>query len=164
MEILDLYDINGDKLDKTIIRGKQKPADGEYIKLCVVYIKCGDKFLYQKCSEQKGGEYAVTGGHVPSGFTSLEQMVVELQEEVGLTVDKEKLEFVASMVRDTAMFDIYYYRDDTLADYTFTLQESEVDSVHWFTREEIENLIAKSLVRKSSAVHYERFIKNNDKY
>ena len=164
MEILDLYDIDGNKLDKTIVRGKEKPALGEYIKLCVVYIKCGDKFLYQKCSEQKGGEYAVTGGHVPSGFTSLDQMVVELQEEVGLIVDKDRLELVGSMVRDTALFDIYYYRDDTLESYNFTLQESEVDSVHWFTKADIEGLIAKGLVRKSSCVHYEKFIKDNDKY
>jgi hypothetical protein len=91
-------------------------------------------------------------------------MVVELQEEVGLMVDKDRLELVGSMVRDTALFDIYYYHDDTLESYNFTLQESEVDSVHWFTKADIEGLIAKGLVRKSSCVHYEKFIKDNDIY
>ena len=164
MEILDLYDIDGNKLDKTIIRGQEKPGKGEYIKLCVIYIKCGDKFLYQKCSKEKGGEYAVTGGHVPTGMDSASQILVELDEELGLTIDKAKVTLVGHIVRDTALFDIYYYNDSSLYDYDFTLQESEVESVHWFTKAEIEDLIAKGLVRKSSCAHYEKFIKDNDIY
>ena len=43
MEKLDLYDIDGNLLGKTIFRG-EKPNEGEFIKLAVVYIKSGDKF------------------------------------------------------------------------------------------------------------------------
>ena len=161
MEILDLYDIDGNKLDKTIIRGEEKPGKDEYIKLCVVYIKCGDKFLYQKCSVAKGGEFAVTGGHVSTGHDSATQMVIELQEELGLNIDKTKLQLIGHMVRDVALFDIYMYEDDSLLDYNFVLQESEVESIHWFTKPEIESLIERGLVRKSSCIHYEKFIKNN---
>lgn len=162
MEILDLYDIDGNKLDKTIIRGQEKPGDGEYIKLCVIYIKCKDRFLYQKCSVAKGGEYAVTGGHVSTGHDSATQMVIELEEELGLTVDKDRLTLIGHMVRDVALFDIYMLEDDTLESYNFVLQESEVESIHWFTKAEVEALIDQGLVRKSSCIHYEKFIKNSN--
>ena len=75
MEKLDLYNADGEKLNKTIFRGT-KPEDGEFIKLSVIYIKSGNKYLFQKCSEEKGGEYAVTGGHVSAGNTREEQAAI----------------------------------------------------------------------------------------
>ena len=164
MEILDLYDIDGNKIGKTIVRGKERPAANEYIKLCVVYIKCQGKYLYQKCSVAKGGQYAVTGGHVPSGVGSKEQVVVEVQEELGLDIDIDRLRLVGHIVRDIALFDIYYYEDDGIMDYHFTLQESEVESVQWYTKPEIEHLISSGLMRESSAIHYSKFIKDSKEY
>ena len=70
MEKLDIYTKDGTLTGKIINRG-EKPLEGEFIKLCVVYLKCKDKYLMQKCSQQKGGEYAITGGHVSSGNSSL---------------------------------------------------------------------------------------------
>ncbi len=64
MELLDLYDDFGNKLNKTIVRGKV-PNDGENIMLSVAYIKNKEgKYLIQKSSKEKGGFYTSTGGHV----------------------------------------------------------------------------------------------------
>ena len=53
MEILDLYDDQGNKLNKTINRG-EVPADGENIMLSVAFIRNSDgKYLIQKCFQQK---------------------------------------------------------------------------------------------------------------
>ena len=158
MEKLDLYDIDGNLLGKTIFRG-EKPNEGEYIKLAVVYIKSGDKFLFQKCSPEKGGEYAVTGGHVPAGVTSKEQAVVEVKEELGIDISAQKLQYVGNINRGKAIFDVYLYEDDALQNAEFVLQTEEVENVYWFTKEEFEALIATGEVRQSTCQQFEKFFK-----
>lgn len=158
MEILDLYNVNGEKLNKTIVRG-EKPGKDEYIKLTVVYLKSDERYLIQKCSKEKGGVYAVTGGHVSSGNTSSLQACIEVEEELGINIKEDKLKFLGSIYRKSAMFDIYLYEDSDLINTSFILQKSEVEKVEWLTKLQIEELIEKGLVRESSCQHYEKFIK-----
>ena len=158
MEILDLYDINGNKLNKTIVRGN-KPSEGEFIKLTIVYLKSQDKYLVQQCSVEKGGEYAITGGHVTSGISSKDQAIVECQEELGITLDISKLSYLGNIIKKSAIFDVYLYEDDSLINFNFTLQPEEVESVHWLTKSEFENLIQLGVVRPSSCEHYNKFIR-----
>lgn len=158
MEKLDLYNADGEKLNKTIFRGT-KPEDGEFIKLSVIYIKSGNKYLFQKCSEEKCGEYAVTGGHVSAGNTSEEQAAIEIKEELGINIDKTKLTFVGSLFRGKAIFDVYLYEDDALLDFNFELQVEEVANVYWLEKSEIETLINNGVVRESTCLHYNKFIK-----
>ncbi len=158
VEKLDLYDIEGNLLGKTIFRG-EKPNEGEFIKLAVVYLKSENKFLFQKCSEEKGSEYAVTGGHVQAGLTSKEQAIVEVKEELGIDIDAQKLQFVGNINRGKAIFDVYLYEDCSLQNVEFVLQEEEVESVCWLTKTEIEELISQGVVRASSCQHYEKFFK-----
>ena len=160
MEYLDLYDIDGNLLNKVILRGDKSFEDGEYIKLAVIWLKCKDKYLIQKTSPQKGGEYAVTGGHVPTGFTSEEQAVVELNEELGIAISEDDITYLGTLIKGShAMFDIYLYEDDNLCNAEFVLQEEEVENVSWYTKEEIESLISNGVFRESSTLHYEKFIK-----
>ncbi len=158
VEKLDLYDIDGNKLGKTIFRG-EKPAESEFIKLVVVYIKSGDKYLFQKCSKEKGGEFAVTGGHVSAGNTSEKQGQVEIQEELGVIIDVAKLKKLGNICRKNAIFDVYLYEDESFKNIEFKLQEEEVECVYWLTKSEIETLIDKGLVRASSCQHYDKFIR-----
>ena len=113
----------------------------------------------QKCSEEKGGEYAVTGGHVSAGNTSQKQASVEIKEELGFDIDENRLQFVGNIFRGKAIFDVYLYEDEKLKNLTFTLQEEEVEDVCWLTKKEIENLINQGVVRESSRQHYEKFFK-----
>lgn len=158
MEKLDLYDIDGNLLGKTIVRG-EKPNKDEFIRLTVVYIKSGDKFLFQKCSVEKGGEYAVTGGHVSAGNTSREQAAIEIKEELGFDIDADKLQFVGNTYRGQGVFDVYLYEDDSLQNVEFVLQKEEVENVYWFTKEEFEALIATGEVRQSTCQQFEKFFK-----
>lgn len=161
MEKLGLYNKRNIATGEWIERG-QKPTGDNYVKLTVVWLKCGDKYLIQNCSEEKGGEYAVTGGHVPFGIDSFDQACIETEEELGLKLDKDKLKPLGMLVMKNAMFDTYIYEDETLKDFNFVLQESEVDSVHFFTKAEIEYLINKGLFRKSSEKQFKAFIKDRD--
>lgn len=54
MEFLDLYDQNGNKLNKKILRGDKNLAEYEYIKLVTVWLKCQNKYLIRKTSKQSG--------------------------------------------------------------------------------------------------------------
>lgn len=162
MEKLDIYDINGNKTGKTINRGDKNFGDDEYIKLAVVYLKSNNKYLIQKCSQQKGGEYAITGGHTTSGNTSFEQAIIETKEELNLNINPNKLQFLGShIIGKHAMFDVFLYEDNSLTNFNFTLQPEEVEAVYWLTKSEFEDLIKQNLVRKSSIEHYNKFIKDN---
>ena len=83
MEVLDVYDVHGNKLNKTTVRGNLELVEGEeFIKIVTVWFRSGIRYLIQLTSEQKGSIYAVTGGHVPTGSTSREQAKVECKEEL----------------------------------------------------------------------------------
>ena len=159
MELLGLFDNNGKYLDKSIVRGDKNFKDGENIKLATVWIKKEDKYLIQKCSVQKGGEYAVSGGHVTYGNTSNEQAVIELNEELGLDVEQNDLKFLGMIQRGHAIFDVYLIENNNLNIDISKLQEEEVESIHWLTKNQIEKLIANNKFRKSSEEQYDKFIK-----
>ena len=96
MEKRDLYDKDRKLTGATIFKGKPVPK-GKYIIVILVMIQNSKgEFLIQKRSKQKDGKYAATGGHVKSGQTSVEGMIDEIQEEIGLTVKPEELELLYS--------------------------------------------------------------------
>ncbi len=159
MEILDIYDKFGGKTGKTIVRGNKNFGDNEYIKLATLWLKSKDKYLLQVCSKEKGGEYAVTGGHVKTGATSLTQAVIEALEELNLDLQEDSLQFLGSIIIKHAIFDIYLHEDDNLSNYKFTLQTSEVESVLWLTKNQIESL-PENLLRKSTKLQYDQYIKD----
>ena len=73
---------------------------------------------------------------------SIEGMMSEIKEEIGLTVKPEELELIFSGREDKAQvfFDLYYMKKDlNISD--LILQEEEVESVQWNSIEEIEELI-----------------------
>ncbi len=142
MEKRDLYDKDRNLTGETIFKGETIP-EGKYIIVILVTIQNSKgKFLVQKRSKQKDGKYAFTGGHVKTGETSIEGMMAEIKEEIGLTVKPEELELIFSGREDKAQvfFDLYYMKKDlNISD--LVLQEEEVESVQWNTIEEIEKLI-----------------------
>ena len=146
MEKRDLYDKNRKLTGEFIYKGEPVPA-GKYIIVILVMIQNSKgEFLIQKRSKQKGGKYAGTGGHVKSGQTSVEGMIDEIQEEIGLAVKPEELELLYSAREDEqdVFFDLYYMKKDfEISD--LVLQEEEVESVSWKTIEEIDELIKQDM-------------------
>ncbi len=164
MEYLGIYDKDGREMpNKKILRGDKSLADDEYIKLAIVWIKSNKKYLIQKSSTEKGGDFAVSGGHVPYGVSSREQASVELQEELGVSINKDQLEFVGNISLPHCIFDVYLYEDDSLINSSIALQESEVEAVYWLSEDEINRLIKQGVFRNSSRLQYEKFFKSNDR-
>lgn len=83
--------------------------------------------------------WGVTGGHVLAGEASVDAAVRETKEELGLTIDKEELQFIKSLKTEIdsetkmpvrVIRDIYLLNKEiNLA--TLSLQEEEVAKVQW---------------------------------
>lgn len=159
MEILDLYDDSGKRLDKTVIRGEK--FDKGNIMLVISFIKnSNNEYLIQKTSKEKGSKYALTGGHVTHGEEPFLSMKRELEEELGVCVDNNKINFLAleKHLNEHALFSIYEVSLDIPVE-DFKLQEEEVDSVFWMRIEEIEKLIEDNKFLESHAYLCKKYLK-----
>lgn len=161
MEYLGIYDKSGQYTGRKIERGDKNLKVDEYIKLTVIWVKAKDTFLIQKASREKGSDYCVTGGHVTDGNNSFEQALLEFKEEMGFTLNPQKLKPLGSIFLNQGIFDVYMYEDDDMINAKFNYQAIEVEDSVWLTKKEIEKLIKKGNFRKSSEIHYNAFIKYN---
>lgn len=143
MEKRDLYDINKNLTGETIYKGDLIP-DGKFILVVLAFMQNSNgEFLIQKRSVQKGSKYGSTGGHAKTGETSIQAMLTEINEEIGLSVNADDLELVYSgrEDEDKVFFDLYYMKKDFSVD-SLVLQKEEVESVKWMTVDEINNYIS----------------------
>ena len=160
MEILDLYDDNGNKLNKTIVRGN-KPNEGENIMLSIVFIKDKDgKYLIQKTSKEKGNQYSTTGGHVTHGEDGLTTIIREIKEELGIDASKDYLKFVNKIKfpNKQCIFNIYELLIDNIDIKNITIQESEVEFVELLSKDEIKKIIEEEKFLASHAYIFENYI------
>ena len=156
MEKRDLYDINRIKTGKTIFKGEETPA-GSYIVVVLVFIQNSDgKFLIQKRSIRKNGKYATTGGHPKSGEDSINGIITEVKEEIGLDISALNLQLFFSGRSDSekVFWDDYYLKLDVPNIENLNLQEDEVESICWFSVEEIHSLMKQDRFFRN---HYEEF-------
>ena len=152
----DLYDVNRKLINATIFKGEPIPK-GSYIVVVLVFIQNSEgKFLIQKRSEIKNGKYATTGGHPKSGESSIEGIITETKEEIGVLLDKDNLELFFSGRSDenSVFWDDYYTKMDIPDINKLKLQKSEVESICWLSIEEIKKLKNED---KFFENHYEEF-------
>lgn len=151
MEIRDLYDINRKLIGKTIKRRDEIP-ENTYIMMVVIFIQNdNNEFLIQKRSMDKGGKWATTGGHPKSGESSLQGILTEVKEELGIKIGNPIL-FKQANVKNTVC-DLYYIKDNIDIS-NITIQNEEVDDVKWATVDEINNLMNNDEFNKG---HYMMF-------
>ena len=153
MEKRDLYDINRKLIGKTIFKGERIP-DKNYIIVVLVFIQNSEgKFLIQKRSEIKNGKYATTGGHPKSGENSMQGIITEVKEELGLDFSNENFILYDSGCDGKDCYKMYFVNKDVDIN-NITIQKEEVASVCWLSIEEIKSLMQEDKFFKS---HYEEF-------
>jgi 8-oxo-dGTP pyrophosphatase MutT (NUDIX family) len=139
-ELRDLYDIDHKLTGKAIRKGEPVP-DGFYIIVVLIFIENNDgKFLVQRRSHKfKDGKLATTGGHVKTGETSVEGILEEVREEIGLNLRPSDLTLYFAGREDSThvFFDDYYAKIDIEDITKLELQDNEVDEVLWMTPDEI---------------------------
>ena len=156
MEKRDLYDEKRNITGDTIFKGEEIP-EGKYILVVLVYIQNSEgKFLIQKRSQRKNGLYATTGGHPKSGESSLEGIITEVKEEIGLELNPNDLQlyFSGRSDKEKVFWDDYYMKVDSLDIKKLKLQEEEVSCVEWSSEDEIIKLMKEGKFFKN---HYEEF-------
>lgn len=167
LEKRDLYDANRKVTGKTVFKGENIPK-GKYILVVLIFIQNTEgKFLIQKRSKTKNGKYATTGGHPKSGENSIQGILTEVKEEIGLNLKPQDLHLYYSGKSDIEQvhWDDYYIKMDIPNILELKLQKEEVESVEWFSTDEIKTMMKEDKFFKN---HFEEFeillewIKNNE--
>ncbi len=162
MELLDLYDKNGNKLNQTVERGKPLNNDA-YIMLSIIFIENSkNEYLIQKTSKEKGSDYGTTGGHVTAGETPLSCIIRELEEEIGIIAKEEEIKLIAKHVFEDkyCIFNIFLLEKDIDINNT-VLQEEEVEQLLWLNKDEIIKLIQENKFKKTHAKLFQEYIKED---
>ena len=156
MELLDVYDNNGNVTGRTIIRGDKTAVlnENEHIAVAVIFIENENgEFLIQKTSEEKGGEYSSTGGHVDSGETPLTTIKREVKEELGYNIDNEKIEEYGFMLYDMPIRYLYYLKKNIPLS-ELKIQKEEVADVEYMSVSKIKELIESNQMLKSHGIMF----------
>lgn len=159
MELLQIFDENKNMLNESIERDKKKELpEGKYFMIILLFIENNEhKFLIQKTSVSRNSEYATTGGHVTFGDDALKTVIKEAKEELGLELKKEELKEIEMVKYNKAFVAIYYCKKDIDIN-KLKIQEDEVESIHWMSIDEINNLIKEDKFRKSNIIPLEKVL------
>ncbi len=151
MELLDVYDDNGNVTGKVIERGNKSLNKGEHIAVGVIFIENDNgEYLIQKTSKEKGGYYSSTGGHIDHGEDAYTTIIREVKEELGIDISKDDvidLGFIED--RFILRFTFYLRKNVNLND--VVLQSEEVESVSYKSADEIRKLLDNGLMHEG---HY----------
>jgi NADH pyrophosphatase NudC (nudix superfamily) len=165
MELLNVYDNEGNATDRVVPRGDKSVIlnDNEHIGVVVVFIENSKgEFLIQKTSVKKGSEYSSTGGHVDAGETHLSSILRESKEELGIEVDESELEYLGFLLYDKPIRFMYYLKKDIdIKD--IVVQEDEVEFVKYMNIDEIKEIINKGEMTKSHGIIFNKILELKNK-
>lgn len=162
MEKRDLYDINRNLTGETIFKDEPIPPNRRILVVLSFIQNSKGELLVQKRTPQKDGTFAFTGGHPKSGETSVQGMITEISEEIGLTVSEDELKLIYTDMDDEVFFDLYYLKKDFDIS-SLTVQEEEVSYIQWNTIDEINLMEKQGIFKKEHFEAFERFLKILDK-
>ncbi len=149
MEYYDLFDKNGNRLDKHVPRGAQLNK-GEYFKVIHVWIEnqAGEFLIQQRAKDSDPIPYqwGITTGLVNVGETPKKAASREVEEEVGLAIDGNaltKLDVITSSRGKYNTITYVYYHQTTKSIDCFTPNPAEVKAVKYVDFETIQTMIEK---------------------
>lgn len=159
MEYLQVFDENKNMLDESIERDLKKTlTDNKYFMIVLLFIENDKKeFLFQVTSEEKDSIIATTGGHVTKGDDGFRTTIKEAEEELGITLLPSDLEYVDTFKINNCYAEVYYTNKVINID-DIKLQDEEVDSVAWYSIDEINKLILEDKIRKGNIEPFKRVL------
>ena len=162
-EIWDLLDEKGNETSETMQAGEAIP-EGRYHKGADVWIvNAKNQILIQKRSPNKRlspNVWAMTGGSVIKGETSLQTIEREVLEELGIKLNVQDLQLITTYQTGDVWLDEYVVRQE-IDLYDIVMQETEVSKVKWATYEEIDELFEKGQFLKNRWEFVRDFILTN---
>lgn len=165
MELLDIYDNQGNITGKVIERGNKnvKLSKDEHIAVGVIYIENDNGlFLMQKTSPEKGGLYSSTGGHICHGETPIESIKREVYEELGININNDDIKELGYLLYDKPIRYMFYIKKDIDIE-DIKVQKEEVDFVKYMPVEEINKLIENKLILESHGIIFKKVLEYKNK-
>lgn len=151
----DLYNSNLEKTNKTYFKGDKIP-DGYYPMVVMIAIENSNgEFLMQKRSENKGGDWGVTGGHPKKGESPIEGIVTEVKEELGIDINPNEVIEFNSGCDGKDCYRMYYIKKDiNLSD--ITIQEEELTEVKYFSMKELEEMVERNELNEDQVAFFKK--------
>lgn len=138
-ELWDIYDKNRNKTGRFAERGVYEFKDGEYHLVTVALIMNSKKeILITKRSETKKAEplkWELTGGGVQAGESSLQGILRETQEEIGMKFVPEDATLLQEIRKDKTpgdFKDVWLFKKDTPIE-KIKFEDGEVSDAKWVT-------------------------------
>ena len=160
MELLDIYDDEGNKTGRVIERGNKEEVltEHEHIAVAVIFIENSNhEFLIQKTSKEKGGEFSSTGGHITHNETPMSTIIREVEEELGITLTKEEIKDLGFIKYDMPLRYLFYVKKDINLE-SIKIRQEEVDYVEYKRVDEIEKLINTNQMLKSHGILFHELL------
>ena len=142
----------------------KRPKTDKLKGIVIIFIENSKgEFLIQKTSTSKKGDYATTGGHVTYGSTFNESIIREVKEELGIDITNEKIIEVYNYIYNKYYQKVFYLKKDIdIKD--LTIEDKEVESISWLTKEQIEELIINNKFREGNIEGYKKVLNYIVKY
>ena len=162
MECFDVVDKNRKPLGYTKVRGEEL-KENEYNTGADVWIFNDKKLLITQRSINKShaGEWEVPGGCSQAGETTIETLIREIKEEIGVDIKKEDCVFLGIDLYKKNFVDVYKSYLPVNLD-KVKLQEEEVSNIKFVTKEEFLNMAKNNEIVQSVYNRFE-FIKDKIK-
>ena len=161
-ELWELVDIDGNKTGIVIERGTNiLIPQGMYHIAVDIWTKSKDgKILITQRHPNKewGLKWECSGGAILKGERSIDGARRELQEEIGITISKEKLPYLGKTIMSEYQCIMYTYLVVLTDEVELKLQPEEVVNAKWVSALELENM--KEEVVKSV---WDRYLQFKDK-
>ena len=156
-EVLDLYDNNFNKLDKTIIRRIDKIPENTNIMASYILIRNNDKYLLEQSNERNNFKWAIPGGHILTNEDGKQGLKRELREELGLENIAIKYIDTIKFPYNNYIFNIYL-TEDQIDISKLVFQPEEVLQVKWYSKNEILELIKEGKIARGYAFILEKYL------
>lgn len=155
MEYLNLYDRQGNLIDKKGVRGQKSDY---LVGIVIIFIENSKgEFLIQKTSEKRGNIFATTGGHVSYGSNFYDSVINEVKEELGIDISNNKIIEVSTYIWKYYVQKVYYLKLDIDINEVI-IQKDEVDYVKWLSKEEIFKLIEEKQFREGNIEGFKKVL------
>ena len=159
-ELWDIYDKNKNVTGRVAERDVYKFKEGEYhLVVVALIINSKNEILITKRSATKNREplkWELTGGGVSAEETSLQGILRETQEEIGMKFTPEEAIFLKEIRRDrlpSDFKDLWLFKNDTPIN-EIKFEDGEVCDAKWVTMEEF--LEIKENKEMISTIDFER--------
>lgn len=154
LEKRDLYDLDKKLTGEVITKGDKYPKNRKILVVMLFIENSKGQLLIQKRCDNK---WAFTCGHPKSLESSVEGVIAEVKEELGIDISKKDIKLITTDFDDYVFVDMYYSKLDLDLE-KLDIQKEELSEVKYVSLEEIKSLIQKNSFFEKHIDKYEMLL------